>query len=154
MMILVQRVAEAAVRIEGAVVGRIGRGLLVFFCAERGDEDGELDRLLKRLLKLRCFGDESGRMNRSVQDVGGGLLIVSQFTLWGDTRKGNRPSFGDAARPEVAKPLYEKALEASQSQGVPTYGGRFQAEMRVSLLNDGPVTLIVESPQAKPGVPG
>src|SRR5690606_9355252 len=107
MMILVQRVAEAAVRIEGAVVGRIKRGLLVFFCAERGDEDGELDRLLKRLLKLRCFGDESGRMNRSVQDVGGGLLIVSQFTLAADTASGNRPGFSQAAAPDEGRRLYE-----------------------------------------------
>jgi D-tyrosyl-tRNA(Tyr) deacylase len=146
MLILVQRVAEAAVRIEGAVVGRIGRGLLVFFCAERGDEDGELDRLLARVLRLRCFADEGGRMNRSVQDVEGGLLIVSQFTLAADTASGNRPGFSQAAAPEEGRRLYEGFLERARAAHPEVAAGVFGADMQVSLVNDGPVTLLLRSP--------
>ena len=107
MLALVQRVAQAAVRIDDAVVGRIDRGLLVFFCAERGDEETGLGRFTDRLLRLRCFADEAGRMNRSVQDVGGGLLVVSQFTLAADTASGNRPGFSAAAAPDDGRRLYE-----------------------------------------------
>jgi D-tyrosyl-tRNA(Tyr) deacylase len=162
MLALIQRVACAAVRIgseeggrsegeevgrvEGEEVGRIGRGLLVFFCAERGDADAELDRFAERLLRLRCFGDEAGRMNRSVQDVGGGLLVVSQFTLAADTASGNRPGFSGAAAPDEGRRLYESFVARLRSLHPVVETGRFGAHMKVSLLNDGPVTLWLRSP--------
>lgn len=145
-LILVQRVARASVWLDGAVVGEIGRGLLVFFCAERGDEDADLDRLLHRLLRLRCFADENGRMNRSVQDVGGALLIVSQFTLAADTASGNRPGFSCAAAPEEGRRLYEAFVERARAAHPVVATGVFAAEMQVSLVNDGPVTLLLRSP--------
>lgn len=155
MLALVQRVSEAAVRIDGQTVGEIGRGLLVFFCAERGDLDADLERFVERLLKLRCFGDESGRMNRSVQDVGGGLLVVSQFTLAADTASGNRPGFSGAAAPDEGRRLYEAFLERLGARHQPLAAGRFGADMKVSLVNDGPVTLWLRSParQADAGRP-
>jgi D-tyrosyl-tRNA(Tyr) deacylase len=137
---LVQRVSEAAVEVDGERVAAIGPGLLVLLGIKDGDGEEQADRLARKLLALRIFEDGEGRMNLSVGDAGGELLCVSQFTLYGDTRKGNRPSFVEAARPEQAEPLYELVRAALGAQG-----GVFGARMRVSLVNDGPVTLIVES---------
>jgi D-aminoacyl-tRNA deacylase len=137
---LVQRVSEASVTVGGEEVARIGRGLVVLLGVRRGDTDAEADRLAAKLLALRIFEDAGGKMNRSVRDAGGELLCVSQFTLYGDTRKGNRPSFVDAAPPEEAEPLYERVREALGAQG-----GVFAARMAVALTNDGPVTLMLET---------
>jgi D-aminoacyl-tRNA deacylase len=137
---LVQRVSEAAVTADGREVARIGRGLLVLLGVRRGDGPAEADRLARKLLALRVFEDAEGRMNLAVGDVGGELLCVSQFTLYGDARKGNRPSFVEAAPPEEAEPLYERVREALGAQG-----GVFGARMEVALVNDGPVTLILEA---------
>jgi len=146
MLALVQRVAQAAVDVDGQTVGAIGRGLLVFFCAERGDADAELDRFAQRLLRLRCFGDEAGRMNLSVQDVGGGLLVVSQFTLAADTASGNRPGFSAAAAPDEGRRLYDAFVARLRGLHPVVQTGRFGADMKVSLVNDGPVTLFLRSP--------
>jgi D-aminoacyl-tRNA deacylase len=137
---LVQRVSEASVTVEGEEVARIGHGLLVLVGIGRGDGEAEADQLARRLLALRVFEDDAGKMNLSVGDAGGEILLVSQFTLYGDTRKGNRPSFVDAAPPEEAEPLYERVREALGAQG-----GVFGARMAVALVNDGPVTLLVEA---------
>lgn len=146
MIALLQRVASAEVRIEGEVVGRIGRGLLVFLCAERGDTVAEGERLLHKVLGLRCFDDAAGRMNRSVQDVAGGLLVVSQFTLAADTGSGNRPGFSRAAEPEEGRRLYEEFLAAARTRHSEVAAGRFGAHMQVGLVNDGPVTLWLRIP--------
>jgi D-aminoacyl-tRNA deacylase len=140
MRALVQRVSEAAVSVEGEEVARIGPGLLVLLGVRRGDGPGEADRIARKLLALRVFEDEEGRMNRSVEESGGELLCVSQFTLYGDVRKGNRPSFVDAAPPDEAEPLYERVRAALGASG-----GVFGAHMEVALVNDGPVTLLVEA---------
>jgi len=140
MRALVQRVSEAAVSVEGEAVARIGPGLLVLLGVRRGDGPGEADRIARKLLALRVFEDEEGRMNRSVEESGGELLCVSQFTLYGDVRKGNRPSFVDAAPPDEAEPLYERVRAALGASG-----GVFGAHMEVALVNDGPVTLLVEA---------
>jgi D-tyrosyl-tRNA(Tyr) deacylase len=140
MRALVQRVGEAAVAVDGREVARIGPGLLVLLGIRRGDTGEQADRLARKLLALRVFEDDEGRMNRSVADTGGELLCVSQFTLYGDARKGNRPSFVDAAPPEEAEPLYERVRAALGAQG-----GVFGARMHVSLVNDGPVTLLLET---------
>jgi D-tyrosyl-tRNA(Tyr) deacylase len=137
---LVQRVSDASVTVDGEEVARIGRGLLVLLGVRRGDGEAEADRLASKLLALRVFEDDDGRMNLSVRDVGGEVLCVSQFTLYGDTRKGNRPSFVDAAPPEEAEPLYERVRAALGARG-----GEFGARMQVSLVNDGPVTLLLEA---------
>jgi D-aminoacyl-tRNA deacylase len=137
---LVQRVLTASVSVEDEVVSSIGPGLVVLLGVRRGDGPEQADRIARKLLALRVFEDDDGRMNRSVGEVGGEVLCVSQFTLYGDTRKGNRPSFVDAAPPEEAEPLYERVREALGAGG-----GRFGARMRVELVNDGPVTLIVEA---------
>jgi len=137
---IVQRVSEASVEVEGERISSIGPGLLVLLGIRRDDTTDDADRIARKLLALRIFEDDDGRMNRSVGDTGGEVLCVSQFTLYGDTRKGNRPSFVDAARPEEAEPLYERVRTALGAQG-----GRFGARMRVKLVNDGPVTLLVEA---------
>jgi D-aminoacyl-tRNA deacylase len=137
---LVQRVSEAAVSAEGVEVARIGAGLLVLLGVKNGDGTDQADRMAGKLSRLRIFEDREGRMNLSVADVGGEVLCVSQFTLYGDSRKGNRPSFVEAAPPEEAEPLYERVREALGAQG-----GVFGARMRVSLVNDGPVTILVEA---------
>jgi len=137
---LVQRVSLASVTVGGERVSAIGPGLLVLLGVRRGDGEAEADKLVRKLLALRIFEDDDGRMNRSVTDVGGEILCVSQFTLYGDARKGNRPSFVDAAPPDEAEPLYERVRS-----GLGAEGGSFGARMAVELVNDGPVTLIVEA---------
>jgi D-aminoacyl-tRNA deacylase len=137
---LVQRVSEAAVNVDGEEHARIGAGLLVLLGVRRGDGPGEADRLARKLLALRVFEDADGRMNLDVGQAGGEILCVSQFTLYGDTRKGNRPSFAEAAPPEEAELLYERLRAALGAAG-----GVFGARMQVSLVNDGPVTLLVEA---------
>jgi len=144
MKALLQRVREARVEIEGRCAGRIGAGLLVLVCAERGDSEAAAERLLAKILKLRIFADEAGKMNRSVQDVGGGLLIVSQFTLAADTRGGNRPSFTQAAAPEDGRRLYEHFVACARAAHPEVATGVFAAEMQVHLVNDGPVTIPLE----------
>jgi D-tyrosyl-tRNA(Tyr) deacylase len=137
---LVQRVSRAAVEVDGEAVARIGPGLLVLLGVRTGDTPEQADRLAGKLERLRIFEDADGKMNLSVRDVGGELLCVSQFTLYGDARKGNRPSFVDAAAPEQAEPLYERVRAALGAEG-----GAFGAHMRVSSVNDGPVTLLLEA---------
>ena len=138
---LVQRVREAAVTVDGAIVGAIGPGLLVLVCAEPSDAEAQAAKFVDKLLKLRIFGDEAGKMNRSVVDVGGGLLIVSQFTLAADVSGGNRPSFAGAARPEQGRALYERVLALARERHAPVTAGVFGAAMQVALVNDGPVTI-------------
>jgi D-tyrosyl-tRNA(Tyr) deacylase len=138
---LIQRVSEARVVVDGAVTGEIGPGLLVLVCAERGDGEEQADKLLARILKLRIFGDEAGKMNRSVQDTGGGLLLVSQFTLAADTSGGNRPSFTNAAAPDEGRRLYEHFVAQARLAHPVVQTGEFAAHMQVHLVNDGPVTI-------------
>jgi len=141
MLALVQRVREAKVVVDGRTLGAIGPGLLVLVCAERGDGEAQGDKLLAKLLKLRIFSDEAGKMNRSVQDVGGGLLVVSQFTLAADTSGGNRPSFTNAAAPEEGRRLYEYVVQQARAAHPVVQTGEFAADMQVHLVNDGPVTI-------------
>ncbi|MCC9598546.1 MULTISPECIES: D-aminoacyl-tRNA deacylase [unclassified Rubrivivax] len=141
MMALIQRAAGARVEVEGRVVGQIAQGLLVLVCAEPSDTPAQAARLVDKLLKLRIFSDEAGRMNRSVQDVGGGLLIVSQFTLAADTSGGNRPSFTGAAPAELGRALYEDVLRLARERHPTVAAGVFGADMQVHLVNDGPVTI-------------
>jgi len=141
MLALVQRVSRARVSVGGAVRGHIGAGLLVFVCAEPDDGEAQAAKLVDKLLKLRIFSDEAGKMNRSVQDVGGGLLIVSQFTLAADTAGGNRPSFSGAAPPEKGKALYDAVLRLARVHHPAVHSGEFGADMQVELVNDGPVTI-------------
>ncbi len=141
MISVLQRVREARVEVDGAVIGRIGPGLLALVCAERGDSEAEADRLLAKLLKLRVFSDAEGKMNRSVQDIGGGLLVVSQFTLAADTMGGNRPSFTQAAAPQEGQRLYDYFVERARAAHPVVQTGRFAADMQVHLVNDGPVTI-------------
>jgi D-tyrosyl-tRNA(Tyr) deacylase len=145
MKALIQRVTSAKVEVGGRTVGEIGPGLLTLLGVGKGDTERELEWLIPKILRLRVFEDDEGKMNRSLLDTGGGHLIVSQFTLYGDARKGNRPSFIAAAPPDAAKALYLRALELSRSLGARTEGGEFQAHMKVSLVNDGPVTLLLET---------
>ncbi len=141
MLALVQRVATARVEVAGQAIGAIGRGLLVLVCAEPADGEAQAERLVAKLLKLRIFSDEAGKMNRSVVDVGGGLLIVSQFTLAADTSGGNRPSFTGAAPPDLGRRLYERVLAVARASHPEVASGEFGAEMQVHLVNDGPVTI-------------
>ena len=141
MIALLQRVREARVDVDGETVGAIGPGLLILACAERGDTEAEADRLLAKILKLRIFSDEAGKMNRSVQDVGGGLLLVSQFTLAADTTGGNRPSFTQAAAPDEGRRLYDYLVAQARAAHPQVATGRFAADMQVHLVNDGPVTI-------------
>ena len=141
MIALLQRVASARVEVSGACVGAIEKGLLVFVCAEPGDDDALADRLVERILKLRIFADEAGKMNRSVVDVAGALLVVSQFTLAADLSGGNRPSFSGAAPSELGRRLYERVLASARARHVHLEAGVFGADMQVHLVNDGPVTV-------------
>lgn len=146
MRAVVQRVSQAKVEVDGTVTGQIGPGMLVFLGVTHGDTAQDAEFLAKKVTDLRIFADEEGRLNRSLTETGGGLLAVSQFTLYGDCRKGRRPSFVAAAAPDEARALYEHFVHAARHTGVPVETGVFQAVMQVSLVNDGPVTLIVESP--------
>lgn len=141
MITVLQRVREAAVRVDGEVIGQIGQGLLVLLCAEQGDTAPVADKLLAKILKLRIFADEAGKMNRSVQDVGGGLLVVSQFTLAADVTGGNRPSFTQAAKPDEGRCLYEHFVAQARAAHPLVQTGQFAADMKVALVNDGPVTI-------------
>jgi D-tyrosyl-tRNA(Tyr) deacylase len=141
MLALVQRVARARVSIAGTVVGAIEHGLLVFVCAEPGDGEAQAAKLVDKLLKLRVFSDDAGKMNRSVQDVAGGLLVVSQFTLAADTSGGNRPSYSAAAPPALGLVLYDAVLRIARERHTPVASGEFGADMQVELVNDGPVTI-------------
>ena len=145
MIALIQRVTEARVRISGRVAGQIDRGLLALICAERDDEERTADRLLAKMLGYRVFADEAGKMNRSLRDVAGGLLIVSQFTLAADTNSGTRPSFTPAAPPEVGRRLFDYFVVRAQAQYAPVASGEFGAMMQVELINDGPVTFWLDS---------
>ncbi|NDC62814.1 MAG: D-tyrosyl-tRNA(Tyr) deacylase [Planctomycetia bacterium] len=146
MRAVVQRSSEASVTIDSEEVGRIGRGLVVLVGVERGDTVADADWLAAKIVQMRIFPDDDGKMNRSLQDIGGEALVVSQFTLHADTKRGNRPSFVRAAPPDEAVPLYERFLAAVESQvGRPAARGVFAADMRVSLVNDGPVTIVVDS---------
>ena len=138
---LLQRVSEARVVVGGHCIGEIGAGLLVLVCAERGDSEAQADKLLAKILKLRIFSDEAGKMNRSVQDTGGGLLLVSQFTLAADTSGGNRPSFTNAAAPEEGRRLYDYFVGQARASHPVVQTGEFAADMKVHLVNDGPVTI-------------
>ena len=146
MQILIQRVAHARVLVDGRETGAIGHGLLALLCAERGDTEALCPRLLQRLLGLRVFADDAGRMNRSVQDVGGGVLIVSQFTLAADTTSGRRPSFSAAAPPEEGKRLYEHFVALARAAHPQVATGEFGADMQIELLADGPVTMTLRTP--------
>jgi D-tyrosyl-tRNA(Tyr) deacylase len=147
---LLQRVTQARVDVGGVTVGAIGPGLMVLLCTERGDEDADADRLLERLLSTRVFSDTDGKMNLSLRDVHGGLLLVPQFTLAADTRKGNRPSFTPAAPPELGERLFDYILARARQLHSPVESGRFGAHMQVTLTNDGPVTIWL---RVEPGNP-
>ena len=146
MISVIQRVSQARVVVGGEVTGEIGAGLLVLLCAERGDADAQADKLLAKILKLRIFSDEAGKMNRSVQDMGGGLLIVSQFTLAADVSGGNRPSFTGAAAPDEGRRLYDYFVAQARLAHPQVETGQFAADMQVHLVNDGPVTIPLRIP--------
>jgi D-tyrosyl-tRNA(Tyr) deacylase len=146
MRAVVQRVKQSSVKTNGEIVGRIGQGLLVLLGVAKGDRAEDADYLANKILNLRIFEDEDGKMNRSLLEIGGELLAVSQFTLLADCRKGRRPSFIAAAEPGKATELYEKFVERVRQTGVAVQTGRFRAMMEVALINDGPVTIIIESP--------
>ena len=144
MRALVQRVSQARVRVNGEVIGEIGQGLLAFIGVTHDDTEAQATKLADKIANLRIFTDDEDKMNLSVLDVGGSVLVVSQFTLYGDTRKGRRPAFVDAARPEIAEPLCESVIAALRDLSVEVQTGRFRADMKVELINDGPITLSIE----------
>ncbi len=145
MRVIVQRVSEAKVTVESEIVGQIGKGLLLLVGVHQTDTEAQLNWMCEKILKLRVFADEEGKMNKSVQDIDGEILVVSQFTLYGDAKKGTRPSYIEAARPEKAEPMYEQMISyLKQNSDLVIEGGQFGAMMDVSLVNDGPVTLILE----------
>ncbi|MFO7901344.1 MAG: D-aminoacyl-tRNA deacylase [Planctomycetota bacterium] len=144
----IQRVHQAHVTVDEETVGQIGRGLLVLLGVGHGDEARDADYLASKLVGLRIFEDDEGKMNRGLGDVGGEMLVVSQFTLWGDCRKGRRPSFVKAAAPDVAERLYEYFCQVVEEKGIVVARGRFRARMNVALINDGPVTLNLDSRNA------
>ena len=145
MRAVAQRVSHAEVEVEGAVVGRIGRGLLVYLGAAKGDAEADVDYVAQKLAGLRIFEDDEGKMSRSVVDVGGEILVISQFTLFGDVRRGRRPSFDDAAPPDDARLRYEEVVARLREQGLRVETGRFRAHMDVRSSVDGPVTILVDS---------
>lgn len=145
MKALVQRVTEGSVSVDGEVIGSIGRGLVILFGVTHGDTERDAVYLAEKCANLRIFCDENDKMNLSLLDIGGGALVISQFTLYGDCRKGNRPSFTGAARPETAIPLYEAFIARCRESGLPVETGEFGADMKVELLNDGPVTLWMDT---------
>ena len=148
MRVLVQRVARAAVQVDGETVASIGPGLLLFVAFKPGDTDADLAWMAEKVAHLRIFEDDAGKMNRSLLEVGGQALAVSQFTLYGDARKGRRPSFDASASADQARPLFQKFVDILSSRGIMTAAGRFQTVMQVELVNDGPVTIILDSPGA------
>ncbi|WP_321829460.1 D-aminoacyl-tRNA deacylase [Thalassovita sp.] len=145
MRALLQRISHASVTVEGEKIGQSGPGLLILTCAMQGDSEAQADHLAAKISKLRIFKDEAGKMNKSVKDIGGSALVVSQFTLAADTSRGNRPGFSTAASPEDGKALYEYFAAKLASEGVPVETGEFGADMKVELLNDGPVTIWMEA---------
>ncbi len=149
MRAVVQRVSSAEVRVDGQVLGSIGHGLLVLLAVGRLDQEQDADYLAKKVLNLRVFEDSDGKMNLSVRDKGGGVLVISQFTLYGDCRKGNRPSFVDAAPPDKAERLYSVFLDEVRKSGLDIAAGKFQAMMDVSLVNQGPVTVLLDSDKTR-----
>lgn len=144
MRVIVQRVSQASVRVDTKIVGEIGQGLLVFVCSQTGDTEAVITRMLQKILKLRVFSDDAGKMNLSLQDVGGGLLLVSQFTLAADVSRGNRPSFTAAAAPDRAITDFERLIALAKAAHPVVQSGVFGANMMVSLVNDGPVTIPIE----------
>lgn len=144
MRAVIQRVAEARVTVDEKIIGQIGPGLCVLLGVGKGDSEDNANALADKIKNLRIFGDDQGKMNRSVNDVGGELLIVSQFTLYGDCRKGNRPSFTDAAAPPEAERLYKYFSMRLRDAGLNVANGQFQAHMQIALINDGPVTIVLE----------
>ena len=148
MRAVVQRVTSASVTVEGETVGTIGAGLMVLIGVSKEDTDKDLKYIVDKVQNLRVFDDENGVMNRSVLDAGGSILAVSQFTLYGDARGGRRPSYFQAAGPEMANELYERAVAAWRGHGIHVETGRFRTEMKVSLINDGPVTILLDSEKA------
>jgi D-tyrosyl-tRNA(Tyr) deacylase len=147
MRVVLQRVSSASVRVDGNVIGDIGPGLVLLIGIHRNDTDEDMHYVMDKCVHLRIFSDETGKMNHSVLDMGGELLVVSQFTLYGDTRKGRKPGFDQAGRPDMAEPLYERAVARLRDHGLQVATGRFGANMQVDLINDGPVTLIIEHPR-------
>lgn len=145
MIALLQRVSQASVIVDGETLGAIDHGLMVLLCAERGDTEKEADQLIAKLLAYRVFSDEAGKMNRSVRDVEGGVLLVPQFTLAADTRSGTRPSFTPAAEPETGRKLFDYAFAKARSSHSQVQSGRFGAHMQVALINDGPVTIWLQA---------
>ena len=148
MRAVLQRVSRASVEVDGVVVGKVGRGWLVLLGVAKGDLDEDADKLADKIVGLRAFEDDQGKMNRAVAEVGGGLLVVSQFTLLGDCRGGRRPSFTEAAEPAEAERLYLRFVERARSAGLQVATGTFRAMMRVELVNDGPVTFLLDSRKA------
>lgn len=147
MKIVIQRTKEASVSIEGAIVGEISHGLVLLVGIEEQDQQEDVDYLVRKISKMRIFEDADRKMNLSIEDVGGAILSISQFTLYAETKKGNRPSFIKAAKPEIAIPLYEALNTGLRETGLTVQTGEFGADMKVSLLNDGPVTIIIDSKQ-------
>jgi D-tyrosyl-tRNA(Tyr) deacylase len=148
MRAVIQRVKSAQVYVDGRLAGGIGNGLLIFIGVGKGDDENDISYMVSKLPDLRIFEDTSGKFNLSLRDLNGGMLIVSQFTLFGDCRKGRRPSFTDAEEPITAKDLYERLINRLKGQGIPVQTGEFQAKMEVHLVNDGPVTLLLDSKKA------
>jgi D-aminoacyl-tRNA deacylase len=154
MRAVIQRVNHARVTVDGEVTGEIGRGLLVYLGAGEGDGDAEVEWTVSKIAELRIFPDDAGRFDRSVEDDGRAVLVVSQFTLYGDTRRGRRPSFTSAAAPEIAQPLVERAMELLRARGLQVAGGLFGAHMLVESENDGPVTIILDTADRERPRPG
>ena len=145
MRAVIQRVSEARVSVEGETIGSIGRGWLILLGIRTDDSDEDLTYLLEKSINLRAFPDAEGKMNLSIADIGGEFLVVSQFTLYADTRKGRRPGFADAAPPEIANRIYEQYISGLRKSGLAVATGKFQADMKISLINEGPVTFILDS---------
>lgn len=148
MRAVVQRVLEANVKVKGDIVGEINKGLLVFLGVGEEDDDNDLKYMVEKILGLRIFEDENRKMNLSLMDVGGEILIISQFTLYGDVRRGKRPSFTSSAHPEVAENMYNQFIQRCREKGLKTEKGVFGADMKVGLINDGPVTILIDSKKA------
>ena len=144
MRALIQRVTSASVKVDGEIVGKIGKGFLIFLGVYEEDTEEKIEKLIKKIVNLRIFNDENDKMNLSIKDVNGEILLISQFTLCADTRKGNRPSFVSAKNPKDANVIYEKTIESIRNEGVIVEKGIFGADMKVELLNDGPVTILLD----------